>query len=170
MWPPLESKPAPFDWYAAAVLAVRRYCGWHVTPVIEEDMILDGPGGGALLVPSNQVLELVSLSEDGNPVDVDSVSVSRAGVLRKKHKARWTDELGGIELTLKHGYDEADDLLAVVEQVASRSAATGSGAVQEQAGPFGIRRSTLSGGGVASAPLLESEKQALEPYRLSWGV
>lgn len=168
-WPTLPTNQ-PIDWRAAALLAVRRYCGWHVAPVINEVLTLDGPGGSALLLPSNQALEIVSLTEDGEAVDPATLSVSLAGVVRKECDRRWTRKLGGIVVELRHGYDEYSDLLAVVEQVAARSAATGSGAVSETAGPFNIRRATVSGGEVAGAPLFESEKQALAPYRLTWGV
>src|SRR5699024_12649185 len=72
-------------------------------------------------------------------------------------------------MTFKHGHEMFDDLVGVIEQVAARSAATGSGAVSEGAGPFSIRRGATSGGSVAGAPLLISEKATLDPYRISRG-
>lgn len=168
-WPTLPTNQ-PVDWRAAALLTVRRYCGWHVAPVITETITLDGSGSSALLLPSNQALAIESLTEDGEEVDVSTLSLSVSGVVRKERDAFWTRKLGGIVVELRHGYDEYADLEGVVSQVAARSAATGAGAVSESAGPFNIRRATVSGGAVAGAPLLETEKEALAPYRLTWGV
>lgn len=170
MWPPLTSNPQSVDWYAAALNEVRRYCGWHVAPVIEEELVLDGSGGRALLLPSNQVLELVSLTEDGTELEVAQVGVSVTGVLRKRDKSRWTNELGGVRATIRHGYEHAPDVEAVVNLLAERGQATGAGHVQEQAGPFGRRRATTTGGAIASVPLLQPERDMLAPYVLSWGV
>lgn len=170
MWPALPRTDTPIDWYAAALHAVRNHCGWHVAPVIEETLTLDGSGSSALLLPSNRVVSVRSITEDGKEVDLDSVGVSTSGILRKRGGYRWTRELGAVEVTLEHGHEQYDDLQAVVEQVAARSETTGSGALSETAGPFNIRRGTSSGGEVVGAPLLGMEKAALAPYVLSWGV
>lgn len=169
-WPKLTTTTEPVDWGAAALLAVRRYCGWHVAPVLTEDMTLDGPGGRALLIPSGQLLGVESLEEDGQVVDLESLEVSKAGVIRRSG-GPWTNRLGGIKLTVKHGYDEFDDLRGVVEQIAKRAASTGSGALSESAGPFSVRRGTTGGGGeVVGIPLLATEKETLAPYKITWGV
>ena len=169
-WPTLPTTEV-VDWKAAALLTARRYCGWHVAPVIEEDLDpIDGPGGHALLVPSGRLLEVLKIVEDGVELDPASLEISRDGIIRKADGSRWTDKLGAIKMTIKHGHEMFDDLIGVIEQVAARSAATGSGAVSAGAGPFSIRRGTTSGGSVAGAPLLLSEKATLDPYRISWGV
>ena len=169
MWPALPTTDTPVDWDAAALRSIRDFCGWHVAPVISETITLDGSGARALLVPSNRVLSLEDVTEDGAAVDPDTIQVSPHGVLRKRD-GLWTDALGGVTVTLKHGHEQFDAIAAVVELVSARSAATGGGAVQESAGPFSIRRSTDGRGGVASAPLLQAEKDMLAPYVLTWGV
>lgn len=150
---------------------VRKYCGWHIAPVIEETLTLDGPGSSALLLPSGRVVEVLRVTEDGEAIDPATLGVSAAGVLRKPRGSRWTDELGGVTVTLSHGHEQHDDLAALVSQIAARAAITGSGALSETAGPFAIRRGTSGGGGeVAGIPLLHLEKQLLAPYRLNWGL
>lgn len=170
MWPPLPKTEGPVDWRAAALQTVRNYCGWHIAPVITETITLDGSGSRALLIPSNRVLNVTQVTEDGKDIDLGTIGVSRDGVLRKKRNRCWTDELGGVEVTLEHGHEQFDSVAAVVDLVAARSAATGGGAVQESAGPFSIRRSTDGRGGVAAAPLLQAEKDMLAAYVLTWGV
>ena len=39
----------------AAAAAVRAWCGWHVSPVIEEKLTLDGNGTNRFPLPSNMV-------------------------------------------------------------------------------------------------------------------
>ena len=169
-WPPLPASDTGLDYRAAALRVVRKHCGWHIAPVIEDTLTLDGSGGRALLVPSNRVVEVLSVREDGAEVDLGGVEVSKTGVLRKK-RGRWTDALGGVEVVLRHGHEDFDDIEGVVTAVAARAAATGTGALSETAGPFSIRRGTTGGGGeVVGLPLLVTEKAVLEPYRLTWGV
>lgn len=168
-WPQLPRAETPFDWRAAALQAARQFCGWHVAPVIEETLTLDGPGRAALLLPSNRVEEILSLTEDKEPVDVTTLEVSRMGILRKSNGKAWTRKLGAIEVTLRHGYDQYDDFAGIVEGVRARAAATGAGNLSETAGPFSVRRGTQNGE-VVGIPLMMSEKAALAPYRLTWGA
>jgi hypothetical protein len=69
----------------AALAAARRYCGWHVTPVIEDDDILmDGPAGALLNLPTLRLVELTAMTEQGVDVDLDFVHASQLGLVRKK--------------------------------------------------------------------------------------
>lgn len=169
-WPALPASDADLDYRAAALRVVRKHCGWHIAPVIEESLILDGSGGRALLLPTNRVVEVLAVREDGTDLDLEDIEVSATGVLRKRC-GRWSCRLGGVEVDLRHGYEDFEDLEGVVSAVAARAAATGTGALSETAGPFTIRRGTTGGGGeVVGLPLLVTEKATLEPYRLTWGV
>lgn len=170
MWPVLPSRGTPTDWRAAALHAVRQFCGWHIAPVIEEDLTLDGSGQAALLLPSNRVEKIISLQEDGKDIDVTTLSVSEDGIVEKAGRKPWTRNYGGVSLTLRHGYEQFDDLEGLVSTLAARAAVTGSGALSETAGPFNVRRGTTRMGEVTGLPLLESEKDLLLPYRLNWGV
>src|SRR5699024_12271535 len=46
------------DLVAAATQAIRDYCGWHVAPVEEETLALDGTGTDTLLLPSRLVVDV----------------------------------------------------------------------------------------------------------------
>lgn len=156
-------------WLRAAHGAVRRFCGWHVAPLVEETITLDGPGGRDLLVPSQRVVELQSVLNDG--VDVtDMVDTSRSGILRLTEGC-WTDRLGRVSVIMWHGYDPGDvpELASLIVSIAKRGPSAG-GAVAAQS----VNGSSVSyathGGAPISIPLTLPEKQALEPYRIEWGA
>lgn len=152
----------------AANRAIRAYCGWHVAPVIPETLTLDGSGGKTLLLPSLRVVELTSVLSDG--VDVtSSVQVSkRAGMI--EIDGAWSRRLGGIEVTLEHGYelDEVPDVATLILNVAKR-AGSGQSLIASQSANGASVSYLTAGGAPLSVPLLQIEKDALSPYKLTWG-
>jgi hypothetical protein len=98
----------------AALVQVRRWCGWHVTPVAQTTVTIDGPGTLDLLLPTLALRELVSLTEDGVAVDVDNLEVSGRGLVRKRSRMPWTSTYGGITVTMSHGFDICPDFDAAV--------------------------------------------------------
>ena len=111
-----EFAPAPYgvdeQAFVAAADAVRAYCGWHVAPVVEETLILDGRGGGRLILPTLRVVDILSLTVDG--MIVDEPVWSTAGVLW----GRFPDRPRSVTVTLQHGYETAPtDLVALITAV-----------------------------------------------------
>ena len=115
----------------AALVAVRRFCGWHVSPVIEDDeLVVDGPGGRVLSLPTMSLLSVASVVELGVAVDVTKLDRSqRKGTLTKPWGC-WTGRDGAITATVDHGFTEAEAadwraaVLAIVDewsQVSTRS-------------------------------------------------
>ena len=51
----------------AASAAVRRYCGWHIGPVAEETLVLDGPGGDLLVLPTLRLEAVTAFWTEGTP-------------------------------------------------------------------------------------------------------
>lgn len=109
----------------AALVAARRYVGWHVSPVRENDeLIVDGPGGRRLQLPTRNIIAIVSIEEDGTAVD-SALYVKSADVpgLVVRRSGRWTCEPSGIAATVDHGFteDEAADwrqaILTMVDQM-----------------------------------------------------
>ena len=122
----------------AALSAARRYCGWHVTPVKENhQLVLDGPGGPLLVLPTLNLGELTSLTEDGDNVDLDEVRWSRRGLVRKKSGGLWTCHFSAIEVTITHGFTEADaaDWRSAVLSAVDRIS-LGTGGAPRVIGPF----------------------------------
>lgn len=114
---------------AAALAAARRWCGWHVSPVLDEQQItLDGPGGPELVLPTLHLVELVSLTEDDQAVDISELQVSTTGRIRKKSGEFWTSAYGGIVATITHGWDDVPDWdAAVLSAVDAASLGIGQG-------------------------------------------
>ena len=154
-------------WLNAAHGAVRRECGWHVAPVVEETLTLDGSGGRALLLPSGRVLSVIEALNDG--VDVTSaVDFSRAGVLELQG-GNWTRRLGRVSVTIRHGY-AADEVPEVVSLIATLARRGGSapGVIESQSVNGASIRYLTGGGAPLSIPLMQSEKDLLAPYRIVW--
>src|ERR1700761_4069109 len=101
---------------AAALQVARHHCGWHVSPVITETITLDGPDSRILFVPTMKIVTLTSVTEDGTSINPDNVSMSagsggfqrRRLSLRKRSGDWWTDQYGGIELEMSHGFTELE--------------------------------------------------------------
>lgn len=158
----------PAFWLNAANQAIRTECGWHVAPIITEELVLDGTGGTALLVPSKRVRSIISATSDGRDV-TDQVKFSRrAGVLTLA--SGWSCDVGSIELTIEHGYElaEVSDVAALIVTLTKRAATSGS-IVQQSIGSASAKLATGRDGAALGVPLLESEKAILDAHRLNWG-
>lgn len=163
---------SPQFWLDAAHAAVRRFCGWHVAPVITEELTLDGNGSRSILLPSNRVTAITSVVEDGTPVtDFDW---SESGALEKVGGS-WSRRKRSLVVTLTHGFDEASDVAGIISGIAARSMAAKDGALSQRAGSMAVTRGASgsgrgsSGGAAVSLPLLATEKEQLAPYLLVWG-
>lgn len=156
-------------WRKAAQATIRRYCGWHVAPSIEQTLRLDSYGGRRLLLPSKHVTAVSSVVADG--VDItDRTHWSQAGILQTDAGTILPDMPGGVQVTLTHGYEpaEAPDVIMLMETIARRARSQGLIASQSV---NGASVSYLTAGGAPlSIPLLGIEQQLLDPYRLNWGV
>jgi|688.fasta_scaffold16184_22 hypothetical protein len=104
-----------------ALVTARQYCGWAVTPVIADDAVtLDGPDSRILMLPTRKLVTLTSISENGTPLSLTSVSVtpgglpgvsSRPAAVRKEASGRsgwWGSRYQSIDVVMTHGYTEAE--------------------------------------------------------------
>lgn len=120
---------------SAALAIARREAGWHVSPVVEDDVVvLDGPGSRILTLPTRKLVELTSVVEDGvawDPADLRWSAGGPPGIterpvaVRKRSGAFWSGEYQAIEVTMTHGFTAAEAadwrqaVLSLVDQVAS---------------------------------------------------
>lgn len=86
-----------------------------VSLIVDDVVLLDGDGSQALILPAAPVIGTPTVKVADVLVTDFSVS-SRHGVLRRK--AGWSDDLGNIEVTYTHGYENipGDIQDAVLEQ------------------------------------------------------
>lgn len=139
----------------AATAEVRRECGWHVTPILTETLTLNGSGGRELRIPSGRIRSVTQVLNDGTDVTAD-VDHSEAGVLRLA--TCWTDKLGGVQVTLEHGWAqwEAADVAGVVAAIASRSTIREGVVAAQSVGGASVRYEVAS--------LLQSERAIIQRY------
>lgn len=99
----------------AALAAARSYCGWHVSPVIEDvELTLDGTGDRLLVLPTLKLTELSEVSEDGVEIDLEELHWSARGLIAKRGGTYWSSLFGSITVIFSHGYSSAPDFESVV--------------------------------------------------------
>lgn len=148
---------------ASASAAIRAWCGWHVAPVLDCSITLDGEAGDIWL-PTNALSSVTSAKVGGE--DVTVTGSNRRGRVRLAHK---TCGLGNVAIDYVAGYDVAacPDLMGVVVQrVMASVAMTTYGVSQETAGGVSISYSGSALSDLGSAFLPDSVKAALSTYRL----
>jgi len=105
-----EAAQAALD---AVLAAARRYCGWHVSPVMSGDeLTLDGPSGCVLDLPTRKLKALTEVVEDSVDLDVTKLDWAQDGPhgapVRKQSGARWSCRYRSIVVTIDHGFTEAE--------------------------------------------------------------
>lgn len=163
-----ETDPRVAPLLDGASAGIRRYCGWHIAPVLEETLEGDGPGGTLLLLPTGRLLSVVSATNGGYSVDVSTVEFSRSGMLELSGGGWWSSKLGGVSVRVQHGYDVADvaDVQQVVKQVTANALSSPMGATREQAGQVSISWATTAPGVSGGLSLLERDFAVLAPFKI----
>lgn len=153
----------------AATQAIRDYCGWHVAPVQEHTLTLDGSGTDTLLLPSRLVVDVTKVFVQGEELPESAYEWSAIGALRRLD-GEWPGAYRSVEITLEHGVSDISVLGDIVQAVASRIKADPTGMVVRQgAGTQSISFGGRIAQGAGGHGLLNTEKALLEPYRLNWG-
>lgn len=143
----LEGTPlADVDAEAAltASAQVRGACGWHIAPLITEDVIFSWVRSGMYLLPTMRLVSVNTVKINGTSVAFDW---SPAGELHLNGWMRplpsingpglWGSGLRSVSVNFTHGYDGCPE--DVRQAVAMRAARLGVGRTQTQsAGPFSV--------------------------------
>lgn len=119
---------------AGATDGIRLTCGWHITPIVEETLILDGTGGAVMQIPSGKVHDVLSVKALGEPVEVDW---SAAGMIEARTGC-FPAKFRSVEVTLRHGHPAAPAVAAVIIQAVLGASASPMGATREQAGQVAV--------------------------------
>lgn len=147
----------------AASTAVRRYCRWHVAPIIEETIITKGTGGPRLRLKSQRVIEVSEVKIRGQVIDPSLYDFDEDGWLELygPRSLVFPKRYRSVEVTFQHGYEEAPDLSAIASQVARFALASPMGRTREQAGQIAVSWGTAQG-----MAWSESMLEMMKPYRL----
>ena len=175
-YPPIADGETVIDdgfWLEAANAEVRRYCGWHIAPVVTEQLVLDGSGGNILLLPTQKLVSLnsVFIEDEEIPLDRFHYSPDR-GTLDYSGWFWPRFPVGSIRLNMTHGYDLDDvpDVVAVISAVATRARTTPAGVVSQTVAGASVSYATDRTGAALTVGLLGSEAATLNPFRLQLGV
>jgi hypothetical protein len=153
----VQSAP-PAGLLGAISARVRRYCGWHIIPELDETLVLDGSGGQCLLLPSAHVVDVTTISNDGTDIDPLDAQWTQAGIVRIN--GRWTDKLRGVTIGITHGWapDAVPDVAVQVVLIAARVAASPRGESITAIGGVSVQ---LASTGLGLTP---AEELSLAPY------
>lgn len=146
--------------------ALRDFCGWHVAPVIDETLVVDGNGRSKIKLPTQHIRAVTAVRIDGRDVTA-SVRWSDAGMLEGPTFPR---RFRSIEVDLSHGYEpkEIAGILAIVTAAAKR-AETNPAVASQSVGGASVRYWGSDQGGPLSHLLTLTERDALAPFMLTWG-
>jgi hypothetical protein len=156
-----KDDPETIRLLSAALVAARRWCGWHVTPVQTDTLVLDGPGGRVLRLPTLALESITSIDDDGTVCVPADLYISSNGVVSKRTRGRWSRHFGSITATFIHGIDSAPDFDAAVLSLVDRESVAPTGGRPRVVGPFQYDLDPL-GTGVFTL----SEQAKLEQFRL----
>ena len=151
---------------AGASAAVRRFCGWHITPVLTQTMTLDGPGGADLELATLNLEGIVSVVELGQALDVTALEWSRLGNIRHP-RGCWSSRYRSIVVSIRHGFDDAADVQQIVLQVSASALSSPMGVTREQAGQVAVQWATTAPGVSGGVSLLQRDLDVLALYRLN---
>lgn len=82
--------------------AIRTYCGWHIAPIKENDVVwLDNLGDRVLSLPSLRVSEVTHV-QNRKGVELDDFNWSDSGLLSRS--AGWPHGYRAVRVTYTHGF------------------------------------------------------------------
>lgn len=150
------------DAAAGASAAVRRHCGWHVTPVIKETLTVDGNGGTRFRLPTMNLISIDELKIRGETVDPDHYAASTTGFVELKGHRRFPRAYSSVEVTFTHGWEQAPELVSIASKIALFSLASPMGVTREQAGQVAITWGTQRGMGFSEEDLVIMDAHRLQ--------
>ena len=141
--------------------AVRDWCGWHVSPILECSWVGTG-NGRLLLLPCMSVSSVESIEVQGVEQDFEW---ERSGKVRIS--GRFPDAWRSVEASFTAGIDAADGIGAAVLQIATNALVATPGVREEHAGGVGATYNQTANGVSGGVRLLESDYRLLAPYRMT---
>lgn len=145
-------------WLRAAQAAIRRECGWHVTPNLELQGMLNCRGGRVTRLPARHVTSIEELTDrDGNPL---RYAYDPETGLIESVNGTLPVGVGIIRYRIHAGYapEEVPDVQGVLINAAKRAS---------MAAPGIIKTQTVNGSSVSyDITLMADELTKLKPYKL----
>ena len=147
----------------SALASIRRICGWHVFPVVDETITVDAFGGELLRLPTMHVEEVSEVRVQGVVVESSDYGWSTSGML-ELYDGEFPSRFRSVQVTLRHGFDDASDILRVVAEIVRRSVLAGTGG---NVSVGGISVGAPSGGGAGGNVMpVATEWRVIDRYKL----
>lgn len=99
---------------AAVADAIRGWCGWHIAPRAEDDVLVIDSNGGALLFLPTLAMDEPSSVVDADGVDIEGWSWSAIGNLELCHGRWWPQGFRAVTVTVSHGFASAPPAVLAV--------------------------------------------------------
>lgn len=154
---------------AAVSRSIRRRAGWHIFPLVTaHTLVLDGPGGPVLSLPTLKLVTLTSIDDDGTALVSADLRISPStGLVKKRDGGSWSREYGAITAVMDHGEEEVPDLANLVLKLVARALASPMGATREQAGALSVNWSMTTQGVAAGIVPTADERTLMDSYVLT---
>jgi hypothetical protein len=150
---------------AAASLAIRNHCGWHIAPVVEQ--VQYAGGRGTVFLPTRRLTELVSVVNDGTVLDAGALDFDED--TGQVFGPRWSARRRGLVITYRHGLDKIPaDVVDLTLQVAARALGSPLGVIREQSLASSVTWTATAAGVAGGTVLLAHEQDSLAAYTLGW--
>ena len=163
--PPSDPRIEPL--IAGASRAVRRWCRWHITPVVQQTWTVDTDGSRLISLPTMRLVEVTNVTVSGQVLDLTTdLEWSQLGELHRLGPVPWPVGYRRVTITGRHGYDDAPDVAQIITQVVANALASPLGATREQAGQTSITWAQTAPGVAGGMSLLERDLAVLATYRL----
>lgn len=160
----LSSDDAALACVDAACDVVRTLAEQNFNQVTEE-IVLDGTGTDALLLPERPVSEVTEVVEGVDTLTTDDYKLNGNGILFRASPAVWSVGRRNVAVTYTHGYPDSDfprDVRIVALNIAERLFTRGAGGISsETIGSYSVSYVTSQ---VASL-LDNTEQLVIEKHR-----
>lgn len=142
--------------------AIRTYCGWHISPILE--CTFTGRGDGQLLMlPAMGVQGITALTVDGETSD--DYQWDDGGMIRLNNGA-FPRSFRSVVCEYSAGI-ESPELAQIVSQIAANALVAAPGVNSESAGNVSISYNKTGDGITGGVSLLARDYALLAPYKLS---
>lgn len=151
---------------SAASQAVRDYCHWHISPVLECTVELSADGGKTIQLPALSVEDIVSITDGEVDLNEGDFEWKRNGSIRRACFRNWTEKWQGVKVNYRAGMTGDTVLAQIVAQIAASSVAASWGVQSEQVGEVSVSYNQTASGVSGGVSLLERDCAMLDPYCL----
>ena len=147
----------------ATLSSIRALCGWHVFPVKEETLTVDAVGGRLLRLPTMRIEDVLEVKAAGEVIDPNRYGWSASGML-ELYEGEFPNRFRSVQVTLRHGYAEAPELLRVAAEIVKRGVLAGTGG-NVSVGSISVGAPAGGGAGGSITPM-STEWRIIDQYKL----